>query len=389
MVNNAKVIRAVRSLNKDCHEGTFDLPEGMILKASNIKFSLEGCYKYYTTTDQKLERREIHLNIMSTATGRRNKKVGTVLLMEKPDNTGPDGIFSLHFIGVDKGHKGKSYGSTALDLTIMLAQRLAQHSSFYDRLTLQCADYDGDTHLGNMPYRLSYYLNHGFHIDAETVSYMRHLDLGHFIQSMGVEEFTSFLNSYSDGQWGTIAFPLATFTDRSEEILRTLKATNTPAPFALDKDSLERAESSSSDAGQRIIDRLFYDSTLDDEGYQTRCGEMIYLMHLDIGDWSQALEARRILKAERAAAEATLKHDPSELNRLLLQIAQVHSTLTRLPFAEIEASRDNIKKRTRSQTAEGKAEQERENILLDYDLPTSPRAYKRARPLLQEVAVKG
>jgi len=293
-------------------------------------FKHESCTPYYAgkKTASNMVRRDTRLSIIMPVIEEEmhvQKEVGQILLMEYPQQESKK--FSLHFITIFEAYQSKGLGGTALDLTIMLTQFLSQQSSFYDHLTLQCADYDEDTHLGNVPYRLSYYLNHGFLIDPETLFYMRHLDLSYFIHRINIDNFDSFLESYANGSYDTTSFPLNSFRDRGESLLSLLKLRHPLEGDGLDERCLQMAENSSSDAGKRILDRLFYDPTLSDDFYEGQIESKIYLMSIEARNWEHNLLVRQNLKEKRALSFKKYTYDPKELNLFLAEIAGIYENI--------------------------------------------------------------
>ncbi len=248
--------------------------------------------------------------------------LGHIVLIEDDVNPGPDGKFTLHFIKIMDPYQGKGYGSTALDLTIMLAQSLARQSDFYDCLSLQCSDYDGTTHLGNMPNRLTYYLNHGFQIDQTTLDFMRHLDVSYFVQSFDIDNFITFLKDYTSQN-----HPLDSYIPYAETILARLKEAYTKAtPLSADA-RLQIAESSSSDAALCILDRLYFDPRLDDET-QGKTGKLINKMSLNVKEWPKAIAQRKHLLSNRRKSKSrntNNKYNPNELNDLLMHIFNIYT----------------------------------------------------------------
>lgn len=328
-LTKTSLAKALRSFKEICQNQSYPLPKGYTLKHPNMYFEAESCTPYYYTGSRALSnmtRRDTQLSIVVPVMEEEvytQQTVGQILVMEYPQQDSKK--FSLHFITISDEYQKKGLGGTALDLTIILAQFLSQKSRFYDHLTLQCADYDGDIYLGNVPYRLSYYLNHGFLIDPETVSYMRHLDFSYFIHSMDLDNFNSFLSSYSDGNYGTENFPLNSFKDQAELILTTLKERYPLQAEGLDERCLQIAENSSSHAGKRILDRLFYDGSLSDEFYEGQIESKIYVMNLEVKNWVFNLLARQTLQKKRSLSFAKYTYDHNELNFLLGKISQLHT----------------------------------------------------------------
>tara|TARA_R110002095_G_scaffold3118_1_gene10698 strand:- start:348 stop:1496 length:1149 start_codon:yes stop_codon:yes gene_type:complete len=321
---------ALHSFKKICQDKSLILPEGLSLKNPEMFFKLETCLPYYITKKilSDMTRRDTSLSIMISLSEKgqyTQQKVGQIRLIEYPHQETKK--FSLHFINISDGYQSKGFGGTALDLTILLTQHLSQQSAFYDQLTLQCADYDGEKDLGNVPYRLSYYLNHGFQIATETISYMRHLDLSYFIHSITTDNFDSFLNSYADGNYGTTDLPLNTFRDKTVPLLRKLKKQHPLSEADLDERCLQIAESSSSDASNRILDRLFYDDRLMDDFYESEIEGKIYVMHLNVAHWGDHLAARQQLKLARPLSLSNYSYNPEELNSLLKEIADLHGEM--------------------------------------------------------------
>lgn len=221
--------------------------------------------------------------------------VGEILLHESPKNTNPDGIFSLHFIEIKEGNKGKGYGSSALDLTIMLAQHLAKHTNFYSTLKLQCSDYDGDKYLGDVPFRLSYYADHGFRLTSPTLSFMNHIDLQYFINSFDEETFKNFLESHmNDFCVSSIGKKIINDKKLLNNLLNKAKLYAGSLDALKDDEKLQIAESDSSKVAQFILDRVFYDSNIT-EKTQNKSGEWIYAMFLNVKKWEKALEERKSL----------------------------------------------------------------------------------------------
>ncbi len=336
---------ALSDFQEICRNKSYILPEGHTLKNPEMLLELESCTPSYDgkQTLSNMVRRETFLSILMPVMQEKlciRQKVGEILLMEFPLQESKK--FSLHFITVFDTYQSNGLGGTALDLTIMLTQFLSQQSSFYDHLSLQCADYDGDTYLGNVPYRLSYYLNHGFLIDPETVSYMRHLDLSYFIQSMEPDHFDSFLGSYSDGNYGTSDFPLNKFKGNGAIILSILKERHRLRLDGLDERCLQIAENSSSDAAQLILDRLFYDPSLSDEFYEGQIEGKIYMMDLEVKNWVYNLFARQNYKAKRESSFKVYSYNPHELNFLLGEIAEIHEIISQT----IEQTREKVRRKT-------------------------------------------
>lgn len=252
--------------------------------------------------------------------------VGEVLLHESPENTKPDGIFSLHFIEIKEGNKGKGYGSSALDLTIMLAQHLAKYNDFYSILKLQCSDYEGERYLGDVPFRLSYYLDHGLSLSPETLSFMNHMDLKYFIDSFSVKTFKAFLK-----------FNMVDFceTSRGKKIIKSEKLLSNlldeikiyarPLKALKEDEKLQIAESNSSKVAEFILNRVFYDSNITDE-VQNHSGEWIYSLFLNVKKWQKALEKRKTLIELRRESQQK-KYTSSESSDFIKIIEEKASAL--------------------------------------------------------------
>jgi len=345
---NPKTLEAaLRDFQEICLNKSYILPESYTLKNPDMFLKLESCTPSYDGKHilSNMVRRDTYLSVIMPVMQEKlciRQKVGEILLMEFPQQESKK--FSLHFITVFDDYQSKGLGGTALDLTILLTQFLSQQSSFYDRLSLQCADYDGDTYLGNVPYRLSYYLNHGFLIDPETVFYMRHLDPSYFIRSIDADNFDSFLSSYSDGSYETVSFPLNSFRSTGPAILSILKLRYPLQTNGLDERCLQMAEDSSSDAAKRILDRLFYDPGLSDEFYEGQIEGKIYMMDLEVKNWEYNLFARQNYKAKRESSFKVYSYDHDELNFLLREIAEIHEVISQT----IEQTREKVRSKTRT-----------------------------------------
>ena len=174
----------------------------------------------------------------------------------------------------------------------MLAERLSKKSTFYNILRLQCSDYDGDRHLGDVPYRLAYYLNHGFELDPRTQKLLKHLDIGYFVSTLDEEQLDNYLTYFlSDFYEGKENYNL-------KRVLKALKK-HYKKPTSNTLDILKQvAESNSSFAAIRILNRAFYDSTMGDS-LQNISGELTYAMLLDVNQWVSAVQVRQALKTLR------------------------------------------------------------------------------------------
>lgn len=263
---------------------------------------------------------------------KKNAKVGEVVLVESTDNSHINGKFALHLIKIFDSYTGEGIGGAALDLTVLLARELSQYSTFYNSLSLQCSDYDEKgEHLGSVPYRLSYYLNRGFHIDEKTLGYMRYLDLGHFIHNLTNEMFAQLLEDYIENTKenfeSSMEFSHQCIKNHSEELLVALKQNHKENTDYV----LQVAESNSSLAGEIILNRLYYDSVISEEEYE-KTGAYIYLMGLNVNDWEDALIERRKVKEERASTDilapgvAELQFDLNE-RRLLRKVMDLYASM--------------------------------------------------------------
>ena len=324
-----------------------DLPEGVTFKAENLSFALESIVtdanKNKRLSRKKSDKksksgasflnRETEISILShedfgdtevsspceaseLATSEL-PTVGKVVLRESLCGN-LDGQFSLHLIEIDEAYKGKGFGSTALDMVILLAKQLAKQSDFYQTLTLQCSDYDEHGRsLGDVPYRLSYYLNHGFSLDDRTKNFMRHLDKSYFFSMMTTEKFTKFLEDYSGGGYSEVDVNLVPFQPYAAEILDMLRQQSPFLNLYCDENVLSIAESDSSKAAQRILDRLYYDMTLTDNEYQDTAGNSIYILRLPLAKWSERLESRQ---ESKQAIFGMRKFNPHEIDEILVSI---------------------------------------------------------------------
>jgi hypothetical protein len=97
---------------------------------------------------------------------------------------------------------------------------------------------------------------------------------------------------------------------------------------ALSADALlQTAESSSSKASQRVLDRLYFDPTLTDET-QEKTGELMYKMHLDVKAWGPAVAQRKKLLSNRKKSKSRNKYNkynPHELNDILTHIFYIYT----------------------------------------------------------------
>jgi GNAT superfamily N-acetyltransferase len=283
----------------------------------------------------------------------KDKEIGKVILIENSHNPGINGKFTLHFIGINKKYQGKGFGSTALDLVILFAQQLANKSTFYNRLTLQCADYDGKKHLGDDPHRLRYYLNHGFHIDPITLNYLPFLDMRYFLFSLDVDRFTSYLkdndpNETEDGSSSIVN----NYIHYAEPILYLLKEQYQHAAPIKDDSLIQIAESDSSKAATRVLERVLHGGRLTPAQLALSC-EQVYLMHLDVMNWSEAINTRRQLLAIRKKDESMV-FNISEENDLLSQIDKAYHSIVNRPIAptfKIVTKSDNDQLRSKIRKA--------------------------------------
>lgn len=256
--------------------------------------------------------------------------VGRVVLRETPENNNLDGDFSLHLIELEDAFQGQGLGGKSLDCVIMLSQVLATTSSFYSKLTLQCSDYDADgTPLGNVPHRLAYYLNRGFQIDPRTLHYMRLLDMGTFVHQLKPDFLKSIMLDYSGGSYSEASHDfrgiLKQASEFSEElfldaVLSHLKMRYVPS-VSVEESVRQIAESSSSTAGQVIIDRMFYDSSISTRAYNKSCGEYIYILSLDVLNWEQSKQLRKEERSRRGDAVQSL--DDAETENFLENLAAI------------------------------------------------------------------
>lgn len=294
------------------------IPQGIVLKKKLTLYpeeiEVEG-KKFFESRKTTLRIKLLTPEVLSSAHNVQLKRlptVGSVVLIERPNNSGPDGKFSLHLIEIDTPFQGGGYGGCALDVTLLLSQYLASKSHFYDRLTLQCADEDNGRQLGNVPHRLAYYLNRGFEIDAITLEYMRHLDTRYFIERLTQKQFNAFVSNY-------LPETLNDFSSKQREsILLSLRMKASSMSYLEPDAIMQMAESSSSEAAKAILNCLYYDGCIGD-AEQRNTGFYIYLMHLDVRRWAELLERRKATAASRLQPSP---HIYADNNSVLSKVCQ-------------------------------------------------------------------
>lgn len=180
-------------------------------------------------------------------------------------------------------------------------------------------------HLGNVPYRLAYYLNYGFTLDPRSEALLPFMFFERMAGQLDQTHFKSVLMDYNNEAWkpvdirGDLAmgpFERCVILDHLQGI-----ATNWALPSA---DRLfQVAESSSSDASQRIMDNLRYSTRHDTAAFKT-AGNLLYLMHLDVTRWDEARAERR---AQVASRIETVTWNPSALATFLNEIVAAKTAL--------------------------------------------------------------
>ncbi len=261
--------------------------------------------------------------------------VGRVKLVDFKEQDPILGYFALDLIEISDGHQGKGFGSKALKEVITFSQALAAQDQEYTYLQLQCADETASgEQLGKVPYRLSYYLNAGFQLDAKTFGYMQHLDRNYFISRLSLKRLKDYIGHYLPDETRENALHYA------RPILHQMKKMAQASGFISTDHILQLAESSSSDAAQRVLDRLFYDSKIRDEE-QIQSGVFMYLMSMNVVEWEQAKAQRQDLLASRTNTKVYDADEDKYLKDLIESFAEQSK-----PHAQSRAKRHIGKENT-------------------------------------------
>jgi hypothetical protein len=262
-------------------------------------------------------RRIHHFSILSTQPDSEHlMTIGRVKLVDFQEHDPILGHFALDLIEIAEEYQGKGFGSKALKEVVSFSQILAAKDQEYTYLQLQCADETASgEQLGKVPYRLSYYLNAGFQLDTKTFGYMQHLDRNYFIQRLSLKQFKDFIGYYLPPETAAVA------RKYSSTILRELKKIAKGSGLITEDQVLQIAESSSSDAAQRILDRLFYDSRIRDTE-QMCSGGYMYLMHMNVFEWEKAKAERQALLSSRGKTKALDPSEDDDLKYLIEALAE-------------------------------------------------------------------
>lgn len=235
------------------------------------------------------------------------RDIGHLTLLEKTEPALYETSVFLDNISIHKEHRGGGNGTQTINELFELLDRLRAKSSFYNQLSLRCADIDEGEETVLIPTRLKWYLNLGFKITEQTKKFMQFLSLSYFVQKMTPGTLRNYIRDYRLGDHTTLPRP------QLEQILIQLRSQNWDC---YDPDIYQQmAETSGTVCAEQILDRAFYDGIMEDAAYPNLV-KYLYFLTCNLAERQENITMRQELLQFRAAqyAEQGTAFNPECLN---------------------------------------------------------------------------